>query len=515
MRPVVTAAEMRALDRATIDDIGLPGAVLMETAGRAVADQAEALAATGPIVVVCGPGNNGGDGLVAARVLRDRGRAVSVFLLGRRERFGADARLHLEALERAGGLALAASQADELGPLRRALAEAAVIIDALFGTGLDRALDPHAAALIALVNAGPGRRLAVDLPSGLHADLGVGVGAGPVVAADVTITLGALKLGLVGAPGFVHAGRVVVADIGIPRSLMLASALGAGLYGEADAAGAVPRAHPLDHKGRRGHVAVVGGGPGQRGAGRLAARAAARIGAGLVSWLHPGPGPAAGEVDAPDHLMRQPVGDGAALAPLLTGRIVVVGPGLGTGAEADGLLRVALASGSPLVIDADALTLLAPDPARAAGAAGPAVLTPHPKEAARLLGTSVDAVAADRIGAARTLATRCRAVIVLKGARTVVCDGTLGDPFVAIIDAGDPALATGGSGDVLAGAIAGLIAQGLSPGEAARAAAWVHGRAGERLAAAWGPRGAVASDLPDELAHTLAALVAPAPTGPA
>lgn len=521
MRPVVTAAEMQALDRATIEEIGLPGSVMMENAGRAVADAAwERARGGGHVAVVCGPGSNGGDGFVAARVLRERGADAAVYVACGRDTIRGDARLHLDALERSGGVVLELATAAQLEEHAAAIGGAVVIVDALFGTGLTsrspdgsrgRAIEGHYAAVIAKINQSPGTVVAADLPSGLDVDTGRPLGI--AVEADVTVTMAALKVGLVGAPGFVHAGEVRIADIGIPRALIVAQGSRAGLVDEGDVRGWAPRPAPLDHKGRRGHVLVVGGSPGRRGAARLAANAALRAGAGLVTLAGPGPG----EVLAADPVMTAICEHAAELAALVAGKgAIVIGPGMARDAAGRGLVDAALAAGAPVVLDADALNHLAggsgsghlgTDLVRVAAAPAPAVLTPHPGEAARLLGVTAAAIEADRLAAVRRLAAASRAVVVLKGARTLVCDGTLGDDFVSINPTGSPALATGGTGDVLAGAIGALLAQGLAPADAARLAVWVHGAAGELAGAAFGARGATATDVTDQLGRVLAALV--------
>jgi ADP-dependent NAD(P)H-hydrate dehydratase / NAD(P)H-hydrate epimerase len=492
MRPVVTATEMRALDRATIDEVGIPAFTLMETAGRAVAAAARALAGdeTGHIAVVCGPGNNGGDGFVAARVLRAGGRDAIVYLAVPREKIAGDARAHLEVLERAGGVIRQIDTPSALGEVADAIAGAAVVVDALFGVGLARPIEGHLAEVVAAIARGR-RRLAVDIPSGLDADTGRVHGV--VVHADRTITMATHKIALASAPGFAWCGEVEVADIGVPPGLLATQGIRAGLLEASDLA--LPRAHPLDHKGRRGHVIVVGGMPGMRGAGRLAAIAALRAGAGLVTLA------SAGDPIADDSVMT--VSLGGPLGGLLDGKVVVIGSGLGRGAGPAGWVAEVLAAGVPAVLDADALNLLAEHPDMIAKAAGPIVITPHPGEAARLLGTTADRVEADRLAAARALAARTRAVVVLKGARTIVCDGTLGDDFCAINPTGSPALATGGSGDVLAGVIGALLAQQLAAVDAARAGVFVHGRAGELLAAIHGARGVVSSDLPRAIASAI------------
>jgi NAD(P)H-hydrate epimerase len=486
MRPVVTAAEMRALDRATIEDIGIPAITLMETAGRAVA---AAAAGVQSVAVVCGPGNNGGDGFVAARVLRDAGVDAIVYLAAERSQVKGDALAHLQILERAGGVVLPVDVS--------AIASAPLVIDALFGVGLARPVEGAYAEVVAAINQAE-RVLAVDIPSGLDADTGKVLGT--CVQAHATVTMGALKVALVGAPGFARCGEVIVADIGIPAGVLATQDVRADLVEEADVARWLPKPAPLDHKGRRGHALVVAGMPGMRGAGRLAAIAALRAGAGLVTLA------TAGDVHADDSVMTRSLEGN--LGVLLGGKAaVVIGPGLGQSELAAGWVGEVLASGVPAVMDADALNLVAGVTGALAKAAGPVVITPHPGEAARLLGISTAEIEADRLAAARALAGKTHAIVVLKGARTVICDGTLGDDHCSINATGGPELATGGSGDVLSGVIGALLAQGLAPADAARAAVWVHGAAGDELG-----HGMISSDLPSSIAGVLRRIaVSPGP----
>lgn len=500
MQPVVTAEEMRALDRATMEDVGLPGLTLMETAGRGVASAVlRVLARRGHVAVVCGPGNNGGDGFVVARVLRDHGVDAIAYLAAPREAVKGDAKAHLEILERAGGLVRMIATPAQLDEVGDAIAGAEVCVDALFGIGPVRPIEGHLAGVVGAINRAR-IVVAVDVPSGIDSDTGRTMGA--AVQAHRTVTMGALKIGLASAPGFAACGEVEVCDIGIPAGVLATAGVKAGLVEESDVRGWLPAPAPLDHKGTRGHAVIVGGNPGMRGAGRLAAAAALRAGAGLSTLAADG----GGDLTAVDSVMTKAI-EGA-LAELMRGKsAVVIGCGLGQGDRARAWVAEVLAAGVPAVLDADALNLLAEDPARIAAAAGPIVITPHPGEAARLLGpkcTSAE-VEADRLSAARALAGKTRAIVVLKGARTIVCDGTLGDDYCAINPTGGPALASGGSGDVLAGVIGGLLAQGLAAADAARAGVYVHGRGGERLGAVHG-RGALSADLPAAIASVIAQL---------
>jgi NAD(P)H-hydrate epimerase len=259
---------MRALDRATIEDIGLPALTLMETAGRAVADGVLQMLNDdlGDIAVVCGPGNNGGDGFVAARVLRDLELDAIVYLAAPRSAIRGDAATHLAILEKAGGVVRMIDTPKALAELSDEIAGAACVIDALFGVGLQRPIEGHYAQVVEVMNQAL-RRLAVDIPSGLDADTGKVLGT--CVEADATVTMAALKVALVSSPGFVYCGEVEVADIGVPSGVMATQAVRAGVVEEEDVEAWLPRPNVLDHKGDRGHVVIVGGMPGMRGAGRL------------------------------------------------------------------------------------------------------------------------------------------------------------------------------------------------------------------------------------------------------
>jgi NAD(P)H-hydrate epimerase len=470
----------------------------METAGRAVAEAARrALVRHGHVAVVCGPGNNGGDGFVVARVLRDHGVDAVVYLAVPRAVVKGDAAAHLGILERAGGVVQMIETPAQLDEVAAAIAGSEVCVDAVFGIGPVRPIEGHLARVVDAINTAR-HRIAVDVPSGMDSDTGFVGGA--CVDAHRTVAMAAHKIALVSAPGFARCGEVEICDIGIPAGVIATATVHAGLVEEADVRGWLPKPRALDHKGTRGHALIIGGSPGMRGAGRLAAMAALRAGAGLSTLAAHG----GDDLIAPDSVMTKAVS--GAIAKLIEGKAaVVIGCGLGQDAEARGWLREVLAAGVPAVLDADALNMIADDPTVLVTAAGPIVITPHPGEAARLLGTRTKAVEADRLAAARALAQKTHAVVVLKGARTLVCDGTLGDDHCAINPTGGPALATGGSGDVLAGTIGGLLAQGLAAVDAARAGVYVHGLAGDRLERVHG-RGAVSADLATAIASVIAQL---------
>ncbi len=502
MRYVVTSSEMRALDRATIDEIGLPGAVLMENAGRAVAHNL--LARTTPlghVAVVCGSGNNGGDGYVIARYLRAAGVSATVYLAARHEQLVGDAALHLAVYEQCGGVVCSVPDAASLAEHKAAIEAADVIVDCLFGTGLARPVEGNYRALIELVNRAHAHVVAVDIPSGLSADTGHALGV--AVQADHTITMAFLKVGLAVSPGFASCGTVSVADIGIPRDLARLQNIGLAELEARDAASMLPALSPLDHKGRRGNVLVIAGSPGKRGAGRLTSWAALRSGAGLVTVAMDA---ARQDVVAPDPIMTAALDADAAgaldvLRAISRNRdVVAMGPGMAPGDGGRQLVHAALRELTcPVVLDADALNHLAGDTERVASAVPPVVLTPHPGEAARLLGCTAADIEADRVAAVRELAEASRAVVILKGARTLICDGGAGDGFATVNPTGGPALATAGTGDVLTGLVAALIGQGAPLVSAARCGAYVHGLAADLAADALGDRSVTASDVLDSI----------------
>lgn len=503
--PLVTAAEMRALDRHTIETLGVPAALLMELAGAAVAREAERLRAPAAgVFVVCGAGSNAGDGLVAARQLRLRGVPVRVVATvdpaAWRDETAANWR-RLAAL----GVALSAAEArPEPGD---------VIVDALFGTGLARPVEGAAAlAIRRMREARPACRvLAVDLPSGLDADTGQPLG--DAVAADLTVTVGLPKLGLALEPGRSLAGRVVVARIGIADEAP-GVALRAELWTRAAAARRLPQRPRDGHKGRFGHVLVVAGSQGKTGAAALAGLGAARAGAGLVTLACPA-STLAVLAAARSELMTAPVPEAAggcfgseAEKPVLelaaARDVVALGPGVGRAPETRAFVRgVARALACPLVLDADGLVAFEGAPAELRARRAPTVLTPHPGEAALLLGSTPAEVNRDRLAAARRLAAETGAIVALKGAATVVADP---EGFATVNPTGGPALASGGTGDVLTGVVAGLLAQGLAPRDAAALGVFVHGAAADRLAAARGAVGLLAGEVAGALPDALRAL---------
>jgi NAD(P)H-hydrate epimerase len=485
MNEVLTTAEMAAADAFAVAQ-GIPSLTLMENAGRAVAEEIAARFAPCRVVVLCGPGNNGGDGYVAARLLKAR---------------GFDAVVARNTVGKGDAAAMAARWEGRTVPLERAALEgAALIVDALFGAGLSRPLEGVYALIADSANAAGLPIVAIDVPSGLSGDSGRPLGD-TVVRAGLTVTFFRRKPGHLLLPGRMLCGVLVVADIGIAP----AAAEGVTLHENSPGLWRYPWPALDGHKYARGHCVVVSGPAHATGAARLAARGALRIGAGLVSVASP-PDAVAVNASQLTAVMVKIVAGGEGLAALLADsrfNAVVMGPGLGVGAGTRALVMAALAGGRPdqrpaLVLDADALSSFHDDPdALFARLHGRCVLTPHAGEFGRIFPGLLEK-AVSKVEAARMAASRSGAVMLLKGADTVIAspDGR------AAINANAPAfLATAGAGDVLAGFIGGLLAQGMASFEAACAGAWLHGAA----AAAFGP-GLIAEDLPEVTPKILAEL---------
>ena len=492
--PLCTAAQVRALDRAAIETGGIPGGVLMARAGRACFEllQQEWPAAR-TIEVVCGTGNNGGDGFVVARLARERGWEVRLRVVGELARIGGDARVMLDEALAAG---LAVEAFDE------GLAAAGdVLIDALLGTGLAAEVRPEQARAIRWINASGLPVLAVDVPSGLCSDTGSVLGA--AVCADHTISFIARKRGLFTAVAPEYTGRRHFHALGVPPAILAAVPPAARLLRFADLAAVLPARGRAAHKGRFGHVLVIGGNRGMAGAAALAAMAAARSGAGLVSAAVRSGNEAAVLSRCPEIMVRGVAFVAELEALLARASVLVIGPGLGRDAWSGQMLTAALNAGKPVVIDADALNALADGSIDLRGA-NPAqwVLTPHPGEAARLLGTDVAGIGADRFGALERLLALYPGTVVLKGAGSLVGDVASGLP-TGVCAEGNPGMASGGMGDILSGVLGALLAQGLAPGIAARLAVCAHACAADLVAARDGERGMLASDLLPDLRRLL------------
>lgn len=476
-------AALRALEAAALEHLGGDGFALMARAGRAAwRELVRRWPQAQRIVVVAGPGNNGGDGYVLALHARQAGRKASVLRLAGHPPGSDPARRACEDYLRAGGT---------IDEFNGAVPAADVVVDALFGIGLVRPLGPDAAALVEAVNAAGAPVLSLDAPSGVETDTGAVPGV--AVRADATVQFIAAHAGLRTGAALDCTGELALAGLDLPLQLFdgvdpVASCLVAG-----DLAGRFAPRRRNAHKGHSGYLLCIGGDHGLGGAVLLAAQAALRSGAGLVGVATRAAHVPAVLARCPE-IMAQSVDGAAALRPLLErAGIVAVGPGLGQGAWGSALFGVALAAGKPLVLDADGLNLLAkggqPPPADA-------VLTPHPGEAARLLKEPTARVQADRLAAAARLCSALGCVIVLKGAGTVVAAP---GERPRVIAAGNPGMASGGTGDVLTGVIAALRAQGRGAFDAAVTGALLHAVAGDRAALAGGERGMLASDLCDHL----------------
>ncbi len=487
-----SAAASRALDRLAQEELKLAPGALMERAGEAAYGVLRhRYPRARRIAVVCGPGNNGGDGYVLARWLYDTGLEPRVLALAEPKPATDAARARAALL--ATGVAVVPFSPETLN-------DCELIVDALFGTGLERAVDGAPRAAIEAMNASRLPVLALDLPSGLHADAGGVLGA--AVRAEATVSFITLKPGQFTGLGPDHCGAISYHDLGVPATLR-ARGHSLALRITIEAMRGLLRRRPRAfHKGEAGRVLVIGGQPGMAGAARLTGEAACRAGAGLVRVLTHPQHAAYLSAARPELLTAAPVCDAEARGFLMEADIAAIGPGLGREEWGRGRWRAALDSGRPLVVDADALTLLAADPIERPDW----VLTPHPGEAARLLGRTAAEVQTDRYAAARAIAARYGGVCVLKGCGTLVAGGDH-EP-VAVCDRGHPGMATGGTGDVLTGVIAALRGQGLAPFDAARLGVHVHAAAGEAVAARQGEIGLLASDLLAEIPRALNALVA-------
>ncbi len=504
MLPVLDNEGMRQADRHTIDELGVPGIVLMENAATGVVDALrESFPGARRSLILCGAGNNGGDGLAVARHLANGGHDVLALLFVDPEELNADPATNYR-LARAFGVRVEVVLGENLEVLEQILAENPpdVVVDALLGTGTDRPLGGTYARVAAHIAESALPVVAVDVPTGLNGSSAAI--PGDVLAADLTVTFAALKVCHVLPPACLRCGEVAVVDIGIPpRALEPGCRM---WWVEAEDIALLLPHRPIDgHKGRFGHLLVVAGAEGRSGAVAMAAQAAVTAGSGLVTMAVPRPAVAAADgacLEAMTYALASDA-DGAIAGPdglqSIMDRMsaVAVGPGMGTGAGAAATLDWILKTWSgPLLLDADAVNLLAGRPERLAGRTVPPVLTPHPGELARLLGTPADKVVADRVAAAREAALRAEAVVVAKGYRTVVADPH-GETWIN--PTGDAALASGGSGDVLTGTIGALLAQDLDGVRAALVGCWLHGRAGELGAEDW-PAAVPASRLPGLLA---------------
>jgi len=476
------AADVRELDRLAIEDRGVPGFTLMRRAARAAFDiLLDHFPCPGMLTIVCGPGNNGGDGYVMASIARQQGLAVQVIQCGDLSKGSADAKL-------------ARARAEQDGVVFRPfdeqyIAEPGVVVDALLGTGLSGAVREDYASVINWINRSGLPVLAVDIPSGLCSDSGQVLGA--AVAADLTVSFIGMKRGLLTGLGPNQCGQVYYDDLGVPEDIFDdVPAEVERLELEVARLALAPR-RACDHKGSFGHVLVMGGDLGMAGAPAMAAEAAGRVGAGLVGCATRPEHVAPLVARCPEVMSAGVVSGQEAELLLEKPSVLVVGPGLGRGPWGEQLLQQAYKSGKPMVVDADALNIISEGRVIKAPYRDNWILTPHPAEAARLLACSTAEVQADRFAAAKALQQRFGGAVVLKGAGTLVADA---GEVLGLCSEGNPGMATGGMGDVLSGVLGGLLAQGLLVDEAARLGVCLHARAGD-LAALAGQRGTQATDL--------------------
>lgn len=511
---VVSAKTMQELDRRTIAECGVPGLVLMENAGGGCADLIDRQYGEGTgrrAVVIAGKGNNGGDGYVIARHLREKGWQAAIFVVARREEVRGDALANLERLD--GVTVTFCPERGMLGHYVTVLQDADVVVDALFGTGLASVLTGATAEAVTLVNAAGRPVVSVDIPSGIDATTGEVHGC--AVRAEITVTFAFPKLGHVLYPGTDHTGRLEVVDIGIPPELASAAPtvefLTAG-----DVGLLLRRRDRTAHKGMFGHALIIAGSAGKTGAAAMAANSAVRSGAGLVTLAVPASLNAILEIKTTE-AMTIPLPDGGRgflgdadqtfIDNTLAGKdAVAIGPGLATHPETVLLIEKLVGNiNLPLVIDADGLNALATAPTVLDRRRSPVViLTPHPGEMARLTGLSVPQVESDRLGVAGELARRHRVHVILKGARTVIAAP---DGRMAVNGSGNPGMASGGMGDVLTGALVALLAQGYEAFAACRLGVFLHGLAADLVAADKGEIGISAVDVQERLPHAFKNLI--------
>jgi NAD(P)H-hydrate epimerase len=512
---VLTAAAMREVDRAAIEDLGIPSLVLMENAAIGVADaMGEVFPRTTSAAIFCGPGNNGGDGLAVARHLAVRGAEVWVFVVAGGRALSEDAAVQLGICRRQGLPVREIDLEEDLDEAFELAGQCDVIVDALFGTGLERPLTGLFARVVEAINELPAPCVAVDLPSGLSGSRAQPLG--PHVQAALTVTFAAPKVPHVLPPASEAVGRMVVTDLGIPPRLVEEVEEEEGelhLLVGAELAELLPEREAGSHKGDFGHALIVAGSPGKAGAAILAARAAVRAGAGLVTVAVPAPILTAVDLGSIESMtLPLPAGESGQIAGKAADLVLAaaggkaalaVGPGLGQEPEAqEAIRRIVLESPLPLVLDADGLNAFAGRAGDLQGRRGETVLTPHPGELGRLLGITAAEVQADRLAAARRAAAETGAIVVLKGQWTLIASGDV----VFVNPTGNPGMASGGSGDVLTGMVVGLLAQGLEALDAALLAVYLHGLAGDLAASKQGGPALAAGDLVPAIPEAFARL---------
>jgi len=515
MKALCTAHEMRALDQHAIEDIGIPSTVLMESAGRGAALKILQLCGgnveADEITLLIGAGNNGGDGLVVARILSGWGAQTTTILLVPPEKLSPDASLNFKILKRLQSNIAVADTLTKLEELEPRIKAPRVLVDALFGTGLSRPLSGRFERACTLAAQSTALKISLDIPSGINATSGASMGAH--FPSDHCITFGAMKWGHMLPPGRETSHPLTVIDIGIPPESMNHIRPKAWIPRAIDTKKVLPERSTDAHKGAFGHVLLVAGSGGKAGAAILAGQAAFRAGAGLVTLGSDAKTREIAQAGSPELMTlvgREGSGEEAPLQvdnlleAARQASVMVLGPGLGRGEALAQSLAVLLEKSTiPAVVDADAIRLMAPFAEVLKKRKGPTILTPHPGEMGALLGLSSGEVQAQRRDCVLEAAKKYASTVILKGFGTLTSttEGT-----IYFNPTGGPWLATAGSGDVLAGCIAGLIAQGLAPEAAAWSAVFIHGTTGDRLSKKIGRAGLVASDLVKELPETIESL---------
>ncbi|MHB8917390.1 MAG: NAD(P)H-hydrate dehydratase [Desulfocucumaceae bacterium] len=501
---VVTAQEMRDIDQRAMSEFKIPGLVLMENAGIRVAQAVlEKMAGVQgkTVTIFAGKGNNGGDGLVAARHLFNTGADVKVLLMDSPEKITGDAGVNLDIWRRMGQKVYTVTQKDDFNAVRLFLVKTDIIIDAIYGTGFRGPVKEYAGRIIEAINACEKPVVAVDIPSGVEADTGIVNGL--CIRANLTVTFGLPKVGLLLEPGASFAGELRTVDISLPFPLLNDDGLKCNLIEKNLVRGLLPFRPNSSHKGDYGRVLLIAGSRGMAGAACLAAGAAARAGAGLVTLAVPGGiyEPVAAKLT---EVMTSPVPETAEgtlskeALPLIQGMlekadVLALGPGMSTHPETvEAIQSIISFCPVPTVLDADGLNACIGKTDLFKRFRKPLILTPHPGEMARLCGLPVDSIQRDRLQAARKWSSSWGAVVVLKGARSIIASP---EGIAFINTTGNPGMATGGSGDVLTGIIAGLLAQGMEASGAAAAGVYLHGMAGDSAAREKGMMGLVAGDI--------------------
>jgi len=507
---VCTAQQMQEIDRTTIEDYGVPGVVLMEAAGRGLVEVITSL--RDPVglrvAVLCGSGNNGGDGYVVARHLMNQGARVTVLMVADPARIKGDALINLQILEKMDADIQPLRSKEDLKPAEVLLSHAQVMVDALLGTGLNSDVRGQYRLVIERANRCSALRVAVDIPSGLHADNGQVLGV--AFAADHTVTFAYPKVGLVTHPGMTHTGALHVVDIGVPACVEARKEFVAEVLEPEQVGSWLEHRPSWGHKGTYGHLLVIAGSPGKTGAAMLTGEAALRAGAGLVTVASAPETMGAMEAKTLELMLAPLVPDGETesdsdvvfdhLRRLLKGKsAIAIGPGIPLGEGMAALLaRLVRESPVPMVVDADGLNLL--DLASVQQARVPILLTPHPGEMSRLTGYGMAEIQADRLNKARDFALKHGVYLALKGFRTIIAAP---DDTVLINPTGNSGMGSGGTGDVLTGLVGSFLAQQHAPRDALALGVFVHGMAGDQAADKHGQRGMLASELLGEVGGLL------------